>query len=130
MGIELPITWICFWTKPATTKHILSGERKSERVKDPVKRELLLPEARPYPIGCENPSLEENFYEVCDRDNIEIIDVKATPILEVTLLVSRRPRKRLTSMSSFLPQVCQPFARERVQESLSWYRIRVGLSPW
>ena len=56
-----------------------------ERIKDPVKRELLAPEVQPYPIGCKNVSLEENFYEVCDRDNIEIIDVKATPILEVTL---------------------------------------------
>ena len=55
-----------------------------ERIKDPVKRELLAPEVQPYPIGCKNVSLEENFYEVCDRDNIEIIDVKATPILEVT----------------------------------------------
>lgn len=55
-----------------------------ERIKDPVKRELLAPEVQPYPIGCKNQSLEENFYEVCDRDNVEIIDVKATPILEVT----------------------------------------------
>ena len=55
-----------------------------ERIKDPVKRELLAPEVQPHPIGCKNVSLEENFYEVCDRDNIEIIDVKATPILEVT----------------------------------------------
>ena len=55
-----------------------------ERVKDPVKRELLAPEVQAYPIGCKNPSLEENFYEVCDRDNIEIIDVKATPVVEVT----------------------------------------------
>ncbi|KAF8554557.1 hypothetical protein OG21DRAFT_1053544 [Imleria badia] len=52
-----------------------------ERVKDPMKRELLV---QAYPIGCKNPSLEENFYEVCDRDNIDIVDVKATPILEVT----------------------------------------------
>lgn len=55
-----------------------------ERISDPVKRELLAPEVQPYPIGCKNPSLEENFYEVCDRDNIEIVDIKATPILEVT----------------------------------------------
>lgn len=55
-----------------------------ERINDPVKRELLAPGVQPYPIGCKNPSLEENFYEVCDRDNIEIIDVKATPILEIT----------------------------------------------
>ncbi|KAG6373084.1 cyclohexanone monooxygenase [Boletus reticuloceps] len=55
-----------------------------ERIKDPVKRELLAPEVQAYPIGCKNPSLEENFYEICDQDNIEIIDVKAMPILEVT----------------------------------------------
>lgn len=55
-----------------------------ERIKDPVKSELLAPKMQPYPIGCKNPSLEENFYEVCDRDNIEIVDVKGTPILEVT----------------------------------------------
>ena len=54
-----------------------------ERVKDPAKRELLAPEVQAYPIGCKNPSLEKNFYELCDCDNVDIINIKATPILEV-----------------------------------------------
>ncbi|KAG9311517.1 cyclohexanone monooxygenase [Chiua virens] len=55
-----------------------------ERIKDPRKRDLLAPEVPPHPIGAKRQSMEQNFYEVMDQGNVDLIDSKATPILEIT----------------------------------------------
>lgn len=55
-----------------------------QRVKNAEKAELLAPEQAPHPWGTKRPSLEQNFYEVVDQDNVDIIDVNATPIEEIT----------------------------------------------
>jgi cation diffusion facilitator CzcD-associated flavoprotein CzcO len=55
-----------------------------KRIPDPKKAELLAPEVPPHPWGTKRPSLEQNFYEVVSMDHVDLIDVNADPIIEVT----------------------------------------------
>ena len=59
-------------------------KKVSERVKDPIKRELLAPTVAPHPFGCKRPCLEQSFYEVFNQDNVDLVDVNVNPILEIT----------------------------------------------
>jgi len=49
-----------------------------EIVKDPVKAEMLTP--RGYPAGTRRIVVGSDFYETFNRDNVKIVDTKATPI--------------------------------------------------
>lgn len=42
------------------------------RIKDPKKRDLLVPLEPPYFVGAKRPSMEQDYYEMCDQDNVEI----------------------------------------------------------
>jgi len=55
-----------------------------KRIPDPKKQEILAPEVPPHPWGTKRPSLEQRVYEVFSQDNVDIIDVNKSPILEVT----------------------------------------------
>jgi cation diffusion facilitator CzcD-associated flavoprotein CzcO len=55
-----------------------------KRIPDPKKAELLAPEQAPHPWGTKRPSLEQNFYEVVSMNHVDIVDVNADPIVEVT----------------------------------------------
>ncbi|MGN7135249.1 flavin-containing monooxygenase [Rhodococcoides corynebacterioides] len=57
-------------------------ERIHERVEDPSKAELLAPEG--YAYGTKRPPLETNYYEAFNRDSVAIVDVRNTPIDEIT----------------------------------------------
>lgn len=50
------------------------------RITDPQKRELLAPLEMPYYIGTKRPSLEQDYYEMCDKPNVEITN---SPITEI-----------------------------------------------
>jgi cyclohexanone monooxygenase len=51
-------------------------------VKDPVKRELLVP--HDHPIGTKRPALDSGYFETFNRANVDLVDVRAAPILEIT----------------------------------------------
>lgn len=51
------------------------AKKQRARITDPVKRDLLAPLEPPHPWGVKRPCLEQNFYEVMDRDNVTIIDI-------------------------------------------------------
>ena len=57
-------------------------ERIRERVQDPAKADTLAP--RGYAYATKRPPLETNYYEVYNRDNVHLVDVKSTPISEIT----------------------------------------------
>ncbi|KAG9311543.1 cyclohexanone monooxygenase [Chiua virens] len=59
-------------------------KKVGERIKDSKKRELLAPTVPPHPFGCKRPSQEQCFYEVFNQDNVDIVDINAKPILEIT----------------------------------------------
>lgn len=54
------------------------------RVPDPRKAELLAPKQKPHPWGTKRPSLEQNFYEVVSLPHVDLVDVNAAPIQEIT----------------------------------------------
>ncbi len=54
------------------------------RIVDPVVAEKLAPMNPPHPYGVKRPSLEQNYYEVFNRDNVDLVDLKQSPIIGVT----------------------------------------------
>lgn len=53
-----------------------------ERVKDPVKAEKLIP--KNHPFGTKRPPGERDYYEAFNRDNVDVVDLRATPITAIT----------------------------------------------
>ncbi|KAJ5537713.1 hypothetical protein N7494_007192 [Penicillium frequentans] len=54
------------------------------RIHDPRLRDILAPEIQPHGFGCKRISLENGFYEIFNQPNTSLVDVKSTPIVEVT----------------------------------------------
>ena len=54
------------------------------RIVDPVVAEKLAPMNPPHPFGTKRPSLEQNYYEVFNQDNVDLVDLKQSPIICVT----------------------------------------------
>lgn len=54
------------------------------RIDDPGLRDVLAPEVAPHAFGCKRISLENGFYEIFNRPNVSLVDLKSTPIVEVT----------------------------------------------
>jgi cation diffusion facilitator CzcD-associated flavoprotein CzcO len=58
-------------------------EKIGERVHDPRTRELLLPPAE-LPFGAKRPIVETHYFETYNRDDVELVDIRTHPIVEVT----------------------------------------------
>lgn len=58
-------------------------KKTKERVKDPRKRDILVPKEAPHAWGTKRPSLEQDFYETMDRPNNDVVDIKSNPVKEV-----------------------------------------------
>lgn len=59
------------------------AKKVRERIKDPRKRDLLAPLQKPHLIGAKRPSMEQWYYDIFDQPNVDIVDVKQNPILDV-----------------------------------------------
>jgi cation diffusion facilitator CzcD-associated flavoprotein CzcO len=59
-------------------------EKVLKRIKDPAVAKILAPEKAPHPFGAKRISLEQNYYEIYDQDNVTLIDVNKNPILEAS----------------------------------------------
>lgn len=61
-------------------------KKQMVRVKNAEKQKILFPEKKPHPFGVKRPCLEQNFYEVLDRDNVDVVDISknGTPIERFT----------------------------------------------
>ena len=57
-------------------------EKIHERVKDPEVAEALTP--RSFPFGTKRPCLDTDYFETFNRDNVELVDVRKTPIERIT----------------------------------------------
>lgn len=53
-----------------------------ERVKDPVTREKLVPQGHPF--ASRRPSVDSGYFEAFNRDNVELADLRESPIVEFT----------------------------------------------
>ncbi|OAG44846.1 hypothetical protein AYO21_00808 [Fonsecaea monophora] len=54
------------------------------RIKDARKAEIMAPKVKPHPFGTKRPSLEQDYYECIDRENVNLISVKDNPIERIT----------------------------------------------
>lgn len=54
------------------------------RINDPAKRSILCPAEPPHAFGAKRPTLEENYFEVFNQANVDLVDLKSDPITEVT----------------------------------------------
>ncbi|KAM0665309.1 hypothetical protein ACQRIU_005570 [Beauveria bassiana] len=59
-------------------------EKTLPRIKDPGKRKFLVPDQQPVWFMARRPVLEDDYYEMMDRDNVTLVDLKRTPIKEFT----------------------------------------------
>lgn len=59
-------------------------DKTRARINSPVLAEKLAPTNPPHPFGTKRPSLEQNYYELFNQDNIDLVDLHETPIIEVT----------------------------------------------
>lgn len=59
-------------------------ERTRARINDPLKKEILAPTIAPHPIFAKRASLEQRYYEVFNQTNVDIINVRQSPIVEIT----------------------------------------------
>ncbi|KAI0123748.1 cyclopentanone monooxygenase [Xylariales sp. AK1849] len=60
------------------------AKKTRPRLKNPVKSAFLVPDKAPFAFGTKRSSLEQDYYECLDQDNVDIVDVKANPIREFT----------------------------------------------
>ena len=58
------------------------ANRTRQRVKDPVIAEKLIP--KDHGFGIQRVPMETNYFEVYNRDNVELVDISETPIEEIT----------------------------------------------
>jgi cation diffusion facilitator CzcD-associated flavoprotein CzcO len=73
------------------------AKKTRARINDPRKRDILAPLEPPHPFGTKRPSLEQDYYEMFNKTNVDVVDVKKNKIVEV------KPDGILTSDGSFYP---------------------------
>lgn len=66
------------------TQYEFWRDQTRKRIKDPALYEKLAPTIPPHPYGVKRPCLEQNFYECFNEPNVNLIDVKETPIQCIT----------------------------------------------
>ena len=59
-------------------------QQTRKRIRDPVKRDIIAPLRQQHWFGTKRPSLEHDYYERIDQDNVTLIDLKTTQIEEFT----------------------------------------------
>ncbi|MDA1074438.1 MAG: NAD(P)/FAD-dependent oxidoreductase [Proteobacteria bacterium] len=59
-------------------------DKTRARLNDPWLKEKLAPTKPMHPFGCKRPSLEQNFYDIFNQDNVSLVDVRETPITRIT----------------------------------------------
>ena len=59
-------------------------DKTRARLNDPRLREKLAPMKPVHPFGTKRPSLEQNFYDVFNQTNVDLVDLRESPILKIT----------------------------------------------
>jgi cation diffusion facilitator CzcD-associated flavoprotein CzcO len=60
------------------------AKKTRPRLTNPDKSAFLVPEKAPFAFGTKRSSLEQDYYECLDQDNVDIVNLKANPIQEFT----------------------------------------------
>ena len=54
------------------------------RINDPKLKDILAPKDPPYAFGCKRISLENGYFEIFNQENVNLVDLNATPIEKFT----------------------------------------------
>ena len=85
-----------FWFWLATFQDVLSDESANRmaydfwrdkvraRISDAAVAEILAPTEPPHPFGTKRPSLEQWYYDMFNDDHVSLVDIKQSPIVQVT----------------------------------------------
>jgi len=73
------------------------AKKTRARIHDPRKRDILAPLEPIHPFGTKRPSLEQDYYEMFNKPNVDIVDVRNNPITEI------KPDGIVTKDGSFYP---------------------------
>lgn len=60
------------------------AKKTRPRMKNAEKAAFLIPEKAPFAFGTKRSSLEQDYYERIDQDNVDVINLKTNPIVEFT----------------------------------------------
>lgn len=60
------------------------AKKTRPRLKNAAKSAFLVPEKAPFAFGTKRSSLEQDYYECLDQDNVDIVDLKVNAIQEIT----------------------------------------------
>ena len=60
------------------------ASKTRDRIKDPTKREIVVPKDQPQYFGTKRHSLEQDYYECLDRPNVDIINLKVNNLSHFT----------------------------------------------
>lgn len=60
------------------------AQKVRARIENPTQRDVLAPLEPPHPFGVKRPALEENYFEQFNRPTVEVVDIKANPIIRFT----------------------------------------------
>ncbi len=66
------------------TAYAFWRDKVRARIKDSAMAEKLAPTDAPHPFGCKRPSLEQSYYEVFNQDNVDLVDIRQSPIERIT----------------------------------------------
>lgn len=67
-----------------TTAYEFWRDQTRARIEDPAIAELLAPSEPPYPFGTKRPSLEQTYYECFNQPNVDLVDLRRTPLESIT----------------------------------------------
>lgn len=56
------------------------AKKVGSRMKDEKKRALMVPEKAPYFFGTKRSPLEQDYYEMLDRPNVDIVNLNESPL--------------------------------------------------
>lgn len=59
-------------------------DKTRQRINDPETAEKLAPTEPPHPFGVKRPSLEQNYFDVYNQNNVHLVDIAENPIDEIT----------------------------------------------
>ncbi|KIJ29796.1 hypothetical protein M422DRAFT_235129 [Sphaerobolus stellatus SS14] len=78
--------YVDLFTSRITNEHFYDfwRDKVRQRISDPVKQELLAPTKPPHPFGTKRPCLEQEYFEMYNRSNVELVSLKENPIVEIT----------------------------------------------
>ncbi|KGO70001.1 hypothetical protein PITC_066470 [Penicillium italicum] len=54
------------------------------KIRDPIKRSILVPSKLSYPIGVKRACFVDNYYESFNRPNVDVVDIRKEKLTEIT----------------------------------------------